>query len=64
MDIARYAYAARLGETLHARRDVDAVTVKITAFDNDVTEADANAEQNRLIVGELGIACRDCFLDV
>ncbi len=64
MDIARYAYAARFCETLHTRSNIYTVTIKITAFDDYVTETNTNAKQNLLIFGDLGISCRDCFLDV
>ena len=47
VDIARYANTAGFCETLHTRSDVYAVTIEITAFDNDVTEADANADIQR-----------------
>jgi len=62
MYIAQHADTAGFRETLHARGNVYAVTVKVTAFDDDVTEADADAEQNLLILGDPFIAFRDCLL--
>ena len=41
-------HAARLGEALDARRDVDAVAEEVVALDHHVAEIDADAELHRL----------------
>ena len=40
------ADAARFGERLQARRDVDAIAVNVVGFDDDIAEIDADTEHN------------------
>jgi hypothetical protein len=63
---ARDEDRARLGEGLQARRDVDAVTVDVLTFDDDVSEIDADpeldaafVERGAVTVGHAGLD-RDC----
>ena len=50
-----YAYAARLGDALKPRGDVDAVTENVVVIKNDVTDMDADAEFDPLILRHSGI---------
>jgi hypothetical protein len=68
VDAARYANAARVGETLQPRRDVDAVAINLLAVDDYVAEVDADAKlhpalgQARVLSLERSLD-PDCALD-
>ena len=53
---AREAHAARLGDALEPRRDVDAVAQKVVAFDEDVAEMNADAIDDALAFGQVRVA--------
>jgi hypothetical protein len=57
-------YAAGVGQSLEAGRNVDAVTEQIGAFDHDVTEIDADAEFQPSATREAGIALRQFRLNL
>ena len=61
---ARYADAARLGQCLQPRRDIDAVAEDVVVLDNDVAEIDADAERDTPILGQLGVAIHHRALDL
>ena len=46
VDAAGDADAARLGQALQPRRDIDAVAVEVVALDDDVAEIDADAQHD------------------
>ena len=50
------ADAARLGDTLDPRRDVDTVAEDVFPFDDDVADVDADPELDRSGFGATGIA--------
>ena len=64
LDIARYAYVARLGETLHARGNIDAVAKKIVAIDHHIPEADPNADDNSPVLRHIRVEAGHCALDI
>jgi hypothetical protein len=55
-DRARDADAARFGQPIQPRGDIDAVAVDVIAIDNHVAEIDADAEDDALILGDTRIA--------
>ncbi len=55
--------SAGIGDTLQARRDVDAVAMDVVAFDDHVAQINADAEDDPLVVGLIGGAFRHAFLD-
>ncbi len=56
VDRAGDADAARLGQALQARGDVDAVAVDVAAVLDDVAEVDADAEGDAPALGQRGVA--------
>ena len=59
------ADAARLGQRLQPRGDIDAVAVDVVAIGDHVAEVDADAEGDALVLGDVGIAVghRPLYLD-
>ena len=55
-DGPRNGNAARLGELLQPRRDIDAIAVPILALDNHVTEIDTDAHVDAAIVCDILVA--------
>ena len=55
--------AARVGESLQPRRDVDAVAVDVVAFDDHVSEIDADAELDAAVVQRGAVAVGHAGLD-
>ncbi len=60
---ARNVDVARLGELLEPCRDVDTLAVDIVRLDDHVTEIDADAETNPVIVGHVKISANHALLD-
>ena len=60
---AGQAHAARLGDALEPRRDVDAVAQKVVAFDQHVAEMNADAIDDAPAFGEVGVALGHHALD-
>src|ERR1700737_3951850 len=54
----------RLGQSLQARSDVDAVTKNVVVVDDDVTDVDTDAKLDPLFGGHLGIALGHATLHV
>src|SRR5207248_2067970 len=52
----RDADAARFGQCLQPRRDVDTVAVKVVALDDHIAEIDPNAEGDALVIRDIRIA--------
>src|SRR5690242_2137122 len=55
MNHVRNADAARLGETLQPRRDVNAVPVNLLALDHHIAKVDADAELHPALLRQLRI---------
>src|SRR6266851_2014863 len=55
MNHVRNANAARLGETLQPRRDVNAVPVNLLALDHHIAKVDADAELHPALLRQLRI---------
>ena len=53
--VIRHANAARLGDAFKPRGDIDAVTEDVVVIKNDVTDVDADAEFDPLILRYSGI---------
>ena len=62
MHLAGNAEAARLGQGLEPRRDVDAIAIDVRAFADDVAEVDADAQQDAACLRDLGVRCRHLAL--
>jgi hypothetical protein len=62
-DRARHADAARLSQTLKARRHVYAVAVYVAAVENDIAEVDPNPKLDPLIGSEIGVGRRHLALN-
>jgi hypothetical protein len=60
---AGYANPAGLGKALQARRYVDAVSMNVLSFDDDIAEIDADAEKHSLLGPQGRIAFRLLLLD-
>ena len=60
---ARDQHAARLANPLETRRDVDAVTQNVVALDQHVAEVDADAIDDALRLGNVGVALDHQRLD-
>ena len=54
---------ARLANALQPRRDIDAVAQNVVALDQHVAEIDADAIDDALGLGRLGVALDHQFLD-
>ena len=63
IDVARDADAARLGEALQARGDVDAVAEDVAVFEDDVADVDADAVADAPIFGLGRLALGHAVLD-
>jgi hypothetical protein len=63
VDVAGDADAARLGEALEARRDVDAVAEDVAVLEDDVADVDADAKADAPRFGLGGLALRHAVLD-
>src|SRR5438045_219709 len=55
-DSPRNGDAARLGQLLQPRRDIDTIAMPIFAFDNHVAEIDPDAQVDATILGKTRIA--------
>ena len=64
MNDVRNADAARLGNALKPRRDIDAIAKDIVAIDDDVAHIDTDAELDLLVRRHISIACRHRALNV
>jgi hypothetical protein len=51
------------GDTFDPRRDVDAITEDVLAFDDDVTDVDTDPELDRIGFGATGVALPKLSLD-
>ena len=60
---ARNSDAARLGDALDARGDIDSIAVNVVVLDNDVAEIDADAEFDAPVLGHIGIPLAHFPLD-
>jgi chemotaxis regulatin CheY-phosphate phosphatase CheZ len=58
------ANAARSGQRLQARRDIDAITKDIVAVDDDVADIDADPKLESLIGRNAGITLGHAALDI
>jgi len=58
------ADTARLGERLHAGRDIDAVAEDVVAIDDYVTEIDPDPEPDPALLGHLRLAVNHPALDL
>ena len=56
--------AARPGDALEPRRDVDAVAEDVVALDDDVAEIDADAELDAAVLRHVGVALAHPALDL
>jgi hypothetical protein len=63
MNDIRDADAARRGQALETRRDVDAVAVDVVAVDDHVAKIDADAEHDALLFRQLGLPLGDALLN-
>ena len=64
VDSAGYADAARLGQALQPRRQIDAIALNVIAVDHHIAEVDAEAEHDSAVFRQLGIALDNCPLHV
>ena len=55
--------AAGLADAFEPRRDIDAVAENVVALDEHVAEIDADAIEDALVFGRLGVALGHHFLD-
>ena len=63
MGVVGDADAARLGDSLEARRDIDTIAENIVVVDDDVADMDADAEFDPEVRGHVDIALGHCALD-
>jgi hypothetical protein len=56
--------AARLGQRLQSRGDIDAVAVEIVTVDHDVAEVDADAEHDSAVFRQVGVRGFHAVLEV
>jgi hypothetical protein len=61
---ARDQDAAWLGQCLQAGRDIDAVSIKVGAFDDNIAEIDADPQQHLVVIGCRGIGRRHALLQL
>ena len=61
---ARDENTARFGHGFEAGRDVDAVTVEIAAFDHDIAEIYADAQDDAAILGYAAVGGRHALLEI
>ncbi len=59
IDVAGNAYRPRFGETLHPCGDDDPVAIKIVTFDDHVAQTDSNAQDDSLVLGQIGVSLRE-----
>ena len=64
VDAAGDENPAGVGQRLQAGRNVDAVTVQIGAFDDDITKVDADAELQPAATRETGVPLRQFLLNL
>src|SRR4051794_35195973 len=57
------ANTTRLGDTFETHCNIDTVTKDIIVFDDDVTDVNANAKFDPLVLGHIGILLRHAALD-
>src|SRR5262245_32085844 len=57
MNFPRNADGAGLGDCFEPGRDVNAVTIKVAALDHDVTQIDADAQNDGSVQGQSGVCC-------
>ena len=62
--VAQFAKRAGVSQRLEPCRQVDAVAIEIAALDNHIADIDADAQEDAMLRGRLGILRVHCFLNV
>ena len=63
-DGARDRYAARRGDALQSRGDIDAIAKNIVTFDNDVANVHADAELNAAFLRQSAVSIANAALNL
>ena len=61
---ARHHHAARLGQLLQPRGDIDAIAIDIAVHQHHIAQIDPDAEHQALRLGQSGIARGHSLLDL
>ena len=64
VNVAGNAYRPGFGEALHACGDVDPVAIEIVAVDDHIAQADADAQDDPRVLGQIGVALGEHALDL